>query len=389
MVRSVYQCGFNRLFHLLAMSTKGTVINMSDKKCGSSDSRLGSTGGQAVLEGVMMKSREKIAISVRDTKGKIKTEVKPSKPLTAKCGFFRIPFIRGIVGFVDSMMLSFDTLSRSADMLGLDETEEESKFEKWLTKTFGKSIATIASVIGTVLGLALSIVLFMWLPKFISNFVVPTQLVEANYGFAVLKSAIQGVMRIIIFLLYIMLVSLIPDMKRTFMYHGAEHKSIFCHESYEELTVENVKKQSRFHPRCGTSFLVVMMVLGILVSIPFANLRDGIYLVLKLLTLPIIVGLGYEFIRYAGRHDNLFVKIISAPGLWVQRITTKEPTDDMIEVAIRSLKASLPEVYPEITAELEESEKAEESEDMSEEKPETQDSVQEQNDESKENDESN
>ncbi len=327
---------------------------MSDKSC-SADARLGSTGGQAVLEGVMMKSKDKIAISVRDTKGKIRTEVKPSKPLALKCKFFRIPFVRGIVGFVDSMILSFDTLSRSADMLGLDE-EEESKFEKWLTKTFGKSIATIASVLGTVLGLGLSVVLFMWLPKFISNFLVTSEMVEANYGFAVLKSAIQGVMRIVIFLLYIGLVSLIPDMKRTFMYHGAEHKSIFCHEKYEELTVENVKKQSRFHPRCGTSFLVVMMVLGILVSIPFANLKDGIYIVLKLLTLPVIVGLGYEFIRYAGRHNNIFVRIISAPGLWVQRITTKEPTDDMIEVAIRSLKASLPDIYPEITEELKEDE---------------------------------
>ncbi len=338
---------------------------MSNKNC-SADARLGSTGGQAVLEGVMMKSRDKIAISVRDTKGKIRTEVRNSKPLTSKCAFFRIPFIRGIIGFIDSMMLSFDTLSRSADMLGLDETEEESKFEKWLTKTFGKSIATIASVIGTVLGLALSIVLFMWLPKFVSNFLVHSDLVESNYGFAVVKSAVQGVMRIIIFLLYIVLVSLIPDMKRTFMYHGAEHKSIFCHESYEELTVENVKKQSRFHPRCGTSFLIVMMVLGILISIPFANLKDGIYLVLKLLTLPLIVGLGYEFIRYAGKHNNIFVRIISAPGLWVQRITTLEPTDDMIEVAIRSLKASLPGDYPEITEELEKDKEEEEAEEAEE-----------------------
>ena len=250
------------------------------------------------------------------------------------------------------MILSFDTLSRSAEMLGLDEEEEESKFEKWLTKTFGKSIAAIASVIGTVLGVGLSVLLFMWLPKFVSDFIVSADLVEDNYGFAVLKSAVQGVLRIAIFLAYIALVTLIPDMKRTFMYHGAEHKSIFCHESYEELTVENVKKQSRFHPRCGTSFLVVMMVLGILVSIPFANLKSGIYVFFKLLTLPIIVGLGYEFIRYAGRHDNAFVRIISAPGLWVQRLTTKEPTDDMIEVAIRSLKASLPDIYPEITEEL-------------------------------------
>ncbi len=317
-----------------------------NKTCPVSD-RLGSTGGQAVLEGVMMKSRDRIAISVRDTKGEIKTETRPCKPLTAKSRFFRIPIIRGIVGFIDSMMLSFDTLSRSADMLGLDEEEEETRFEKWLTKTFGKSVTAIASAIGTVLGVALSLVLFMWLPKFISNLILPAELVETGYGFAVLKSCIQGVMRIIIFLAYIALVTLIPDMKRTFMYHGAEHKSIFCHEKYEELTVENVRRQSRFHPRCGTSFLVVMMVLGILISIPFANLKDGIYMVLKLLTLPLVVGLGYEFIRYAGRHDNLFVRIISAPGLWVQRITTLEPTDDMIEVAIKSLKASLPDIYPE------------------------------------------
>ncbi len=320
-----------------------------NKTCPVSD-RLGSTGGQAVLEGVMMKSRDRIAISVRDTKGEIKTETRPCKPLTAKSRFFRIPIIRGIVGFIDSMMLSFDTLSRSADMLGLDE-EEETRFEKWLTKTFGKSVTAIASAIGTVLGVALSLVLFIWLPKLISNLILPAELVVTSYGFAVLKSCIQGVMRIIIFLAYIALVTLIPDMKRTFMYHGAEHKSIFCHEKYEELTVENVRRQSRFHPRCGTSFLVVMMVLGILISIPFANLKDGIYMVLKLLTLPLVVGLGYEFIRYAGRHDNLFVRIISAPGLWVQRITTLEPTDDMIEVAIRSLKASLPDIYPEAVTE--------------------------------------
>lgn len=325
---------------------------MSEKKICAADNRLGSTGGQAVLEGVMMKSKEKIAICVRDTSGKIRTDVRNSKPLAAKSKFFRVPFIRGIVGFVDSMMLSFDTINRSADMLGLDEGEEETKFEKWISEKFGKSIATVASVIGTVLGVALSVILFMWLPKFISNFLVPSELVDTSYGFAVLKSFIQGVMRIVIFLAYIALVTLIPDMKRTFMYHGAEHKSIFCHESYEELTVENVKKQSRFHPRCGTSFLVVMMVLGILISIPFANLRDGIYVVLKFLTLPIVVGLGYEFIRYAGRHDNAFVRIISAPGLWVQRLTTKEPTDDMIEVAISALKASLPEVYPEIKEEI-------------------------------------
>ncbi len=326
---------------------------MSENK--SCSSRLGTTGGQAVLEGVMMKSKTKVALSVRNTEGNIITEINEAKSLTEKCKFFRIPFVRGIVGFVDSMILSFSTLSRSAEMLGLEE-EEESKFEKWLAKTFGKSIAAVAAAIGGVLGILLSVFLFMWLPKAISNLLIPSSLVEEAYGFAVLKSFIQGILRIAIFLCYIALVSLMPDIKRTFMYHGAEHKSIFCHEKYLPLTVENVKKMSRFHPRCGTSFLVVMMVLGILVSIPIANLNDGIYVILKLFTLPIVVGLGYEFIRYAGRHDNAFVKIVSAPGLWVQRLTTKEPTDDMIEVAIHSLKASLPEDYPEITEELSQNE---------------------------------
>ncbi len=307
--------------------------------------RLGSTGGQAVLEGVMMKSRTKVAISVRDVNGKIRTDVKDTKSVSGGI-LKKIPLIRGIIGFIDSMVLSIDTINKSADMLGLDEEEEETKLEKWLSEHFGKSLVAIASIIGTVLGVVLSVGLFMYLPKIVSNLFVPSALVEKSYGFAVLKSFIQGVLKIVIFICYIVLVSLIPDMKRTFMYHGAEHKSIFCHENYEELTVENVKKQSRFHPRCGTSFLVVMMVIGILVSIPFANLKDGIYMVLKLLTLPVVVGLGYEFIRYAGRHDNLLVKILSAPGLWVQRITTKEPTDDMIEVAICSLKASLPDIYP-------------------------------------------
>ncbi len=318
---------------------------MSCNKKQNENCRLGTVGGQAVLEGVMMKSKDKVALSVRETGGKIVSEVNEFKTVREKVKFFNIPVIRGIVNFVETMILSFSTLTRSADMLGIEE--EESKFEKWLTKTFGKSIATIASVIGGVLGIGLALLLFFYLPALISDFTVGK---ETDMVF--LKSIIEGVVKIVIFVGYVWLCSFIPDMKRTFMYHGAEHKSIFCHESIQELTVENVKKQSRFHPRCGTSFLVVMMILGILVSAGFVNLPRVLRVCSKLITLPLVVGVGFEFIRYAGKHDNFFIRMISAPGLWVQRLTTKEPDDSMIEVAITSLKLALPEIYPEETEKL-------------------------------------
>lgn len=309
--------------------------------------RLGNVGGQAVLEGVMMKSKDKVALSVRDINGKIVSEVKTSKPLASRYKILKFPLIRGIAGFVESMVLSFSTLNRSAEMLGLEEDEEPSKFEKWLEKHFGKSLVAAASVLGAVLGVLLSVGLFIYLPKLFSDFCLD------NASNPLLKSALQGVLRIAIFVGYIAAVSLIPDIKRTFMYHGAEHKSIFCHETGLPLTVENVKKQSRFHPRCGTSFLFVMMILGILVSAFYANVSGWLYTVLKICTLPVVVGLGYEFIRYAGRHDNLFVKICSAPGLWMQRLTTSEPDEGMIEVAVNSLKLALPDIYPPESAPVE------------------------------------
>ena len=324
--------------------------------------RLGTVGGQAVLEGVMMKSKDKVALSVRDTDGKIQSEVKTVKPLAAKYPIFKLPLIRGIGGFIESMMLSFSTLNRSAELLGIDGDEEPTKFEKWLDKTFGKSLVAVASVIGGVLGVLLSVGLFIYLPKLLSDLVM-----TGDAPNPILKSLLQGVVRILIFIGYIVLVSLMPDIKRTFMYHGAEHKSIFCHEKGEELTVENVRRQIRFHPRCGTSFLFVMMIIGIFVSAFYANVSGILYTLLKLLTLPVVIGIGYEFIRYAGRHDNLFVKICSAPGLWMQRLTTAEPDDGMIEVAINSLKLALPDIYPpeektESETEAESKEQTEESE---------------------------
>lgn len=300
--------------------------------------RLGTVGGQAVLEGVMMKSGNLVALSVRNTDGVINTEVSECVSVKEKHKFLNIPIIRGIIGFVESMILSFKILNRSAEMLGIEE--EESKFEKWLQEKFGKSMATVASIVGTVLGVLLSVGLFFVLPSAI------TDLVKHITDNRFLLSIVDGVSKILIFIAYIALVSLVPDMRRTFEYHGAEHKSIFCHEAGLELTPENVKKQSRFHPRCGTSLLFVMMFISILTSVLYIELPIQLRVPIKLCVLPLVVGIGYEFIRYAGRHDNMLIKILSAPGLWVQRLTTKEPDLEEIEVAIASLKASLPEFYP-------------------------------------------
>ena len=311
---------------------------MKDKNTSCTNERLGAVGGQAVLEGVMMKSKEKVALSVRNTKGEIVTEYVEFSSITEKYKLLKMPIIRGVVNFVETMGLSLKTLNRSADMLGIEE--EESKFEKWLAEKFGKSVASIASFIGAVLGILLAVGLFFVLPSLITDFV-------KNFtDIRILLSIVDGCSKIVIFIAYIALVSLIPDMRRTFEYHGAEHKSIFCHEAGLELTPENVKKQSRFHPRCGTSFLFVMMFLSILVSVLYVDFHIAVRIPIKFLVLPLIVGLGYEFIRYAGRHDNAFIRILSAPGLWVQRLTTKEPDIQQIEVAIASLKAALPGIYP-------------------------------------------
>ena len=309
-----------------------------NKQACSVSERLGTVGGQAVLEGVMMKSRDLVALSVRKTDGTIATETEKNSSVRTKHKFLDVPIIRGIVNFVEMMILSFRTLNRSADMLGIEE--EESKFEIWLREKFGKSIAAVASAVGMILGILLSVGLFFVLPAMISDFAARFTDVR------ILKSVVDGVSKILIFVAYIALVSLIPDMRRVFQYHGAEHKSIFCHEAGLPLTPENVKKQKRFHPRCGTSFLFVMMFIGILVSVLYIDVNIYIRIPIKICVLPLIVGVGYEFIRYAGRHDNLFVRALSAPGLWIQRLTTKEPDLSQIEVAIASLKAALPDIYP-------------------------------------------
>lgn len=303
-----------------------------------------SVGGQALIEGIMMKGPRGTAMSVRLPSGEIETEYKEAKPWRDKCKFFGVPLVRGVVGFVESMVTGYKYLMESAEKStqGLeDETENMSKLDRWINDHFGEKMMNAIGAVSAVLGVALAFFLFMWLPTASVDWVTGGNLTKFHPLF-------EGIIRVVIFVLYMLLVSQMKDIKRVFMYHGAEHKSIFCYENGLELTVENVKKQKRFHPRCGTSFMFVMILLSILLSSALvlifpalADIKPVLWILIKLLILPLVMGLGYEFIRYAGRHDNLLVKILAAPGLWMQRITTKEPTDDIIEVGIASLKAVL------------------------------------------------
>ena len=261
-----------------------------------------------------------------------------------------LPLVRGVVSFVESMLMSFKTLGASADALGLEE-EEPSKFEKWLSDKLGLKVTDVVMVVALLLGLGLSAVLFVFLPIWITagiNFLLGL----AGFTMPAIVSAIlEGLMKMAIFVGYLSAVSLMPDIKRTFMYHGAEHKSIACFEAGEELTPENAKKHTRFHPRCGTSFMFFMILLGIFAGLIIKTLIPGlptiVYTLVRLLILPILMGIGYEFIRFAGKHPNWLTRALSAPGLWMQRITTKEPDEGMLEVAITSLKCALRDDYPE------------------------------------------
>ena len=304
-----------------------------DKKCIKT-----SIGGQAVLEGVMMKGPDYIATSVRKSSGEIVVDKQPVNAVIKKNKLAKLPIIRGVINFVQSMVLGVKTLMLSAELYDLDEEEaayEPSKFDLWLEKVFKNKDAVIYTSV--VIALFLSVALFIFLPAFVTRLVTPF----IPYDFV--KSLIEGVMRMVIFVAYVLLVSQTKEIKRVFQYHGAEHKSIACYEHGEELTVENVRKYSRFHPRCGTSFLIEVMIIGIIVFsfVTWSNL--ALRIVIKLALLPLVAGLAYEFIKFAGRCDNKLMRALSAPGLWLQRITTKEPDDKQIEVAIRSLTEVIPE----------------------------------------------
>ncbi len=336
-----------------------------------------SIGGQALIEGVMMRGPEKTAMAVRHTSGEIVSEEWHTKGKD-RPAFTKWPLIRGVVNMVESMAVGYKCLMRSAELSGLDaqESAEEARrrAEKEAKKAAKKAkknsesaptaeellaaegekkapsggekvLFAVAMVFSVILGVGLAVVLFMWLPIFLYNTVLkgifPT-LGEPQFRW--FQSVFEGVIRLAIFLGYVALISLMKDIRRVFMYHGAEHKSIFCYEKGLPLTVENVREQSRFHPRCGTSFLVLALIVGVLVSL-CVPIYDNTLLraAVKLLLVPVVVSVGYELIKLAGRRDNAFTRFISKPGLWVQRLTTKEPTDDMIECAIASLRAVIPE----------------------------------------------
>ena len=309
-------------------------------------------GGQALIEGIMMRGPEKDAIVVR--KGEeLDVEVVPRK-VRKKGSFATWPLIRGAVTFFDSQVVGVKALMRSADLNPEIEDEEPSKFDLWLeTKLGNEKFQKRVVGIAVALGLGMSILLFFLLPAIIVGFF--DTIIHNN----VVLHLIEGLIRIIIFMAYMVLVSRLNDMKRVFAYHGAEHKTIRCYEAGLPLTVENVRNQTRLHPRCGTSFLLVVMVISILVfsvassallaAVPVLEMMKGgflyriIMILYKLLLLPLVVAVTYEINRWAGKHDNGFTRVLTAPGMWMQKFTTNEPDDSMIEVAITAVEAVLPE----------------------------------------------
>lgn len=329
--------------------------------------KYGSVGGQALMEGIMMNGPEGKAMALRLPDGSISVEKKTFTSIKDKNKFFGIPMVRGIVNFVETLIFGYKCLMESAEKTGMDVEEEEnmSKLDRWISDHFGEKMMKVIGAISMVLGFALAFALFVWMPSFLFDAINKL----TGERITMLRTIFEGLLRIIIFVIYMFAVSKMKEIKRVYMYHGAEHKSIFCYESGEEMTVENVRKQSRFHPRCGTSFIFVMIILSILassvVALAFPSLTQirPVWICVKLLIMPIVMGLGYEFIRYAGKHDNLFVKILSAPGLWMQRITTAEPDDSMIEVGIAAINA----VIPHNDEEKENIDKVEETENISEE----------------------
>ena len=293
-----------------------------------------SIGGQALIEGVMMRGPELTAMATRLPNGEIDVESWPNPG--ARAWYRKAPFVRGIFNLVESLTTGYKCLMRSAAKAGFED-EQPTKFEKWLAEKLGKHITTVISVLAVVLGGVISVGLFMVLPAFL------TGLLRGFLHSSFVRSLVEGVIKIGIFMLYLALVSRMPDIRRVFCYHGAEHKTIACYEAGEELTIENVRSKTRFHPRCGTSFMLIVLVISILVFSVVTWSSVLLRVVLKFLMLPLVVGIAYEIIKYAGRHDNAVTRFISAPGLWTQRLTTNEPDDGMIEVAIAAMLPVIPQ----------------------------------------------
>lgn len=295
-------------------------------------SRYSGIGGQAVLEGVMMKNKEKYAVAVRKPDGEIEVEVETYQGLAHGSKIKELPFIRGIFNFLDSLLLGTRALNYSASFYE-EEDSKETKLDKAMDKMSGGNGEKLLSGIVTVISVVLAVGLFIVLPYFISS------LFESFIRNRSLMSIIEGVIRIALFLLYVWGISAMKDIRRLYQYHGAEHKCINCIEKGRPLTVHNVMHSSRLHKRCGTSFIFFVMLVSIVLFffIQVDNVAEKV--ILRILLMPVVAGISYEIIRLAGRTDNIFIKILSAPGMWIQRMTTKEPDESMTEVAIASVEA--------------------------------------------------
>lgn len=315
------------------------------------EKHITSIGGQAILEGVMMRGPFKTAMAVRKPDGEIECKI-DENGIKKKKGFVTLPVIRGCVNFISSLVLGMKAIMFSAEFIDLEEEESESKFDKWLEEHWGDKVKDIVIYVAIALSLVLSVGLFILLPTAIAQGIqwimesVNLDHISDGSGFL---STIEGIVKLIIFLTYMFLISRMKDIRRVFEYHGAEHKTIACYEAGEDLTVENVRKHTRFHPRCGTSFLLIVMIVSIAIYalLPSFNEYSAIIRLLlrmgtRILLLPVVAGLSYEVIKLAGK-SNGCVRWLTKPGLWLQRLTTLEPDDSQIEVAIHSMKAVIPE----------------------------------------------
>ena len=305
-----------------------------------------SIGGQAILEGVMMRGPFKTAMAVRKSDGEIECRVDENGTKT-RCRFLRLPVIRGCVNFIDSLVIGMKALMFSAEFVDLEDDEPaESKFDKWLEDKLGDKIKDIVIYAAIAISLVLSVGLFILLPTALTRGAEWLLSLVPSAAFAqsrVFTGVCEGVVRMAIFIGYLALVSQMSDIRRVFEYHGAEHKTIACYEGGEELTCENIRKYTSFHPRCGTSFLLFVMIISIIL---FSLLpRTGIFvrMLMRLALLPVVAGLSYEVIKLAGRHQGGIIGALTKPGLWLQKLTTREPDDSQIEVAIASMKAVIPD----------------------------------------------
>ncbi len=298
-----------------------------------------SIGGQALIEGIMMKNPlKKTALAVRKPDKTIDISFVEDKSIKEKYPILRLPILRGVVTYIETMIQGYKAMMKSADISGFTDLEED----KPKDPKKESALTAVIMTVGSVLGIALAVVLFMGVPRYA---VAGIEWLIGSPFSKIVRSGIEQLIKLAVLVVYMWGISFMKDIHRVFAYHGAEHKTIFCYEAGLELTVENVRKQSRFHPRCGTSFLILMILVSMIVSTAVQMIFPSVYdiawlwIVAKILMLPIICGLGYEVLKICGKYDNIITKIISAPGMWLQRITTKEPEDYMIEIAIAALKA--------------------------------------------------